>query len=113
MLAVPGKPAVAGLFEPGLSGFADGLTSSFVFVVGGDVSDAGVQANGIPVRPHFGEFGAQRGRVGDRAQMRVLGPAGVAVRVQHGPRITAIILYLYVGQFLSKQRTALSAASGE
>ena len=26
--------------------------------------------------------------------------------VQYGPRITAIVLYLYVGQFLSKKRTA-------
>lgn len=34
LLAVPGKPAVAGLFEPGLSCFADGLPSSKVFVVG-------------------------------------------------------------------------------
>jgi transposase-like protein len=26
--------------------------------------------------------------------------------VQYGPRVTAILIYLYVGQFLSKQRTA-------
>jgi len=30
--------------------------------------------------------------------------------VQYGPRITAIILYLYVGQFLSKKRTAAALA---
>jgi len=30
--------------------------------------------------------------------------------VQYGPRITAIILYLYVGQFLSKKRTAQALA---
>ena len=35
-------------------------------------------------------------------------PAGVTAPVQYGPRITAIILYLYVGQFLSKKRTALA-----
>jgi transposase len=29
-------------------------------------------------------------------------PEGVTAPVQYGPRITAIILYLYVGQFLSK-----------
>lgn len=33
-------------------------------------------------------------------------PEGVIAPTQYGPRITAIILYLYVGQFLSKQRTA-------
>jgi transposase len=33
-------------------------------------------------------------------------PEGVIAPTQYGPRITAIILYLYVGQFLSKQRAA-------
>jgi transposase len=33
-------------------------------------------------------------------------PGEVTAPVQYGPRITAIILYLYVGQFLSKKRTA-------
>jgi transposase len=37
-------------------------------------------------------------------------PQGVMAPVQYGPRITAIILYLYVGQFLSKKRTALALA---
>jgi hypothetical protein len=37
-------------------------------------------------------------------------PGGVSAPVQYGPRITAIILYLYVGQFLSKQRTAQALA---
>ena len=37
-------------------------------------------------------------------------PEGVAAPVQYGPRITAIILYLYVGQFLSKKRTAQALA---
>jgi transposase len=37
-------------------------------------------------------------------------PEGVTAPVQYGPRITAIILYLYVGQFLSKQRTAAALA---
>jgi transposase len=37
-------------------------------------------------------------------------PQGVAAPVQYGPRITAIILYLYVGQFLSKKRTAQALA---
>jgi transposase len=37
-------------------------------------------------------------------------PEGVRVPVQYGPRITAIILYLYTGQFLSKARTAQALA---
>lgn len=37
-------------------------------------------------------------------------PQGVCAPVQYGPRITAIILYLYVGQFLSKKRTAQALA---
>ena len=37
-------------------------------------------------------------------------PDGVTAPVQYGSRITAIILYLYVGQFLSKKRTAAAVA---
>ena len=37
-------------------------------------------------------------------------PHGVVAPVQYGPRITAIVLYLYVGQFLSKKRTAQALA---
>jgi len=37
-------------------------------------------------------------------------PEGVRAPVQYGPRISAIILYLYVGQFLSKKRTAQALA---
>ena len=38
------------------------------------------------------------------------GPDGVDAPVQYGPRIAAIILYLYIGQFLSKRRTAQALA---
>ncbi len=37
-------------------------------------------------------------------------PAGVDAPVQYGPRIAAVIVYLYVGQFLSRQRTAAAVA---
>ena len=37
-------------------------------------------------------------------------PQGVSAPVSYGPRVTAIILYLYVGQFLSKKRTAAALA---
>ncbi|MEW2268879.1 hypothetical protein GTY41_33100 [Streptomyces sp. SID685] len=32
-------------------------------------------------------------------------PAGVVSPVQYGPNVTAIVVYLYCGQFLSKKRT--------
>jgi transposase len=37
-------------------------------------------------------------------------PHGVAAPVAYGPRIAAIVVYLYVGQFLSKKRTAQALA---
>jgi transposase len=37
-------------------------------------------------------------------------PEGAQAPVQYGPRIAAIIVYLYVGQFLSKKRTAQALA---
>jgi hypothetical protein len=37
-------------------------------------------------------------------------PVGIDAPVQYGPRIAAIIVYLYVGQFLSKKRTAQALA---
>jgi transposase len=37
-------------------------------------------------------------------------PAGAGAPVQYGPRIAAVIVYLYIGQFLSKKRTAQALA---
>jgi transposase len=37
-------------------------------------------------------------------------PQDVSAPVQYGPRIAAVVLYLYVGQFLSKKRTAQALA---
>jgi transposase len=37
-------------------------------------------------------------------------PQGAQAPVQYGPRIAAIIVYLYTGQFLSKERTAQALA---
>jgi len=73
VVAVPGKPANPGVFESGLAGLADGFASSFVFVVGGDVADAGVEPDPVVVRPGDLQFGAQGGRVADGEQVRVLG----------------------------------------
>ena len=41
---------------------------------------------------------------------KAIAPAGATAPVQYGPRIAAIIVYLYLGQFLSKQRTAQALA---
>jgi transposase len=38
------------------------------------------------------------------------GPEGVDAPVQYGPNVAAIVVYLYVGQFLSKDRTARALA---
>ena len=37
-------------------------------------------------------------------------PEGADAPVQYGPRIAAVIIYLYIGQFLSKKRTAQALA---
>jgi transposase len=37
-------------------------------------------------------------------------PAGADAPVQYGPRIAAVIIYLYIGQFLSRKRTAQALA---
>jgi hypothetical protein len=65
VVAVPGKPVNPGLFEPGLAGLTDGFVSSFVFVVGGDVADAGVEPDTVVVRPGDLQLGAQGGRIAD------------------------------------------------
>ncbi|HEX4394060.1 MAG TPA: IS66 family transposase [Mycobacterium sp.] len=49
-------------------------------------------------------------RCGCGATTHGTAPEGVTAPTQYGARITAIILYLYVGQFLSKKRTAQALA---
>jgi transposase len=41
---------------------------------------------------------------------RAAAPQGAEAPVQYGPRIAAIVIYLYIGQFLSKKRTAQALA---
>ena len=47
---------------------------------------------------------------GLRAPGQGRGAAGAEAPVQYGPRIAAIIVYLYIGQFLSRRRTAQALA---
>jgi transposase len=41
---------------------------------------------------------------------RAAAPRGAEAPVQYGPRVAAVIVYLYAGQFLSKERTAQALA---
>jgi len=45
-----------------------------------------------------------------RAPDQGRGPGGCAGPVQYGPRVAAVIIYLYIGQFLSRKRTAQALA---
>jgi len=45
-----------------------------------------------------------------RAAHPGVAPQGAEGPVQYGPRIATIIVYLYTGQFLSKNRTAQALA---
>jgi hypothetical protein len=71
--SVSGKSVQAGGLQAGFAGFADGLAAALVFIVGGDVADAGVQPDRVVVPPDGSQLGSQGGRVGDGEQMRVLG----------------------------------------
>lgn len=60
-------------FEAGLGCFADGRPASSVFVVGGHIADAGMEADPVVSGPDDGQLVARYGRVGDRFEVRVLG----------------------------------------
>jgi transposase len=63
-----------------------------------------------PMRVRVTEHQLIKRRCGCGAVTSAEAPEGVSAAVQYGPRITAIILYLYVGQLLSKKRTAVALA---
>jgi transposase len=63
-----------------------------------------------PVRPRVIEHQLIRRRCRCGVATSAVAPDGVIAPVQYGPRITAIIVYLYVGQFLSRKRTAAALA---
>jgi hypothetical protein len=58
--------------EPVTAVLPDLITSSFVFVVGCDVADAGVQAQPVIFRAHPVELGHERAGVADLLQVRPL-----------------------------------------
>jgi transposase len=84
---------------------------------GADLSDApevGVERRQVfdlpPLRVRVLEHQLISRRCGCGTTSCGTAPQGVTAPVQYGPRITAIVLYLYVGQFLSKKRTAQALA---
>ena len=64
-----------------------------------------------PVRAEVTEHQLIERECGCGHRTRGTAPAGAEAPVQYGPRIAAIIVYLYAGQFLSKDRTAVALAS--
>ena len=63
-----------------------------------------------PVKAEVTEHQLIERECGCGHRTRAAAPEGADAPVQYGPRIAAIIVYLYTGQFLSKQRTAQALA---
>jgi len=77
--------------------------------------EAGVERRQVfdvpPIRVRVTEHQLVAKRCGGCGTLtRPQGPDAVAAPVQYGPRMAALIVYLYVGQFLSKKRTAQAIA---
>ncbi len=52
------------------AGLPDGLAASFVFVVGGDIPDRGVQPDPVVFEAALGEFGVEFAGIADVLQVR-------------------------------------------
>jgi transposase len=63
-----------------------------------------------PVRAEVTEHQLIERECGCGQRTKAAAPRGAEAPVQYGPRIAAVIVYLYAGQFLSKDRTALALA---
>ena len=63
-----------------------------------------------PVRAEVTEHQLIERECGCGQRTRGAAPPGAEAPVQYGPRIAAVIVYLYAGQFLSKERTAVALA---
>ena len=61
-----------------------------------------------PVRAEVTEHQLIERECGCGHRTRAAAPQGVQAPAQYGPRIAAVIVYLYAGQFLSKERTAVA-----
>lgn len=88
------RPAVCGDCGTGLAGAR---------VVGSEAR----QVFDLPeIRPEVTEHRIVACRCGCGAVSKAAAPSGVGAPVQYGPGISAVAVYLYEGQFLSKERTA-------
>jgi transposase len=63
-----------------------------------------------PVRTEVTEHQLIERDCGCGQRTRGAAPSGAEAPVPYGPRVAAVIVYLYAGQFLSKERTALALA---
>ncbi len=63
-----------------------------------------------PVRTEATEHQLIERECGCGQRTKAAAPPGAEAPVQNGPRIAAVIVYLYAGQFLSKERTTLALA---
>jgi transposase len=61
-----------------------------------------------PARAEVTEHQLIERECGCGQRTRGAAPRGAEAPVQYGPRVAAVIVYLYAGQFLSKERTALA-----
>ena len=59
VLPVVGAPGLAGWLEARLTGLADVLPATFVFIERGEVADPGVQPHPVPAQLEPVELGAQ------------------------------------------------------
>ena len=76
-----------GVAQPGSSCGSDGFTSSFVFVVGGDVADALVQPGAVVEPAQVGQLGLQPAGFGDLVQVRELALEVPEERLDPSPAI--------------------------
>lgn len=70
--AMVGDAGGAGSGEAGPAGGSDGFSFASVFLVGGDVADAGVEPDGVVVLALDGELGAQHVDVLDELEVGLL-----------------------------------------
>jgi transposase len=63
-----------------------------------------------PVKVKVTEHQLIKRECGCGHRTRAAAPEGADAPVQYGPRIAAVVIYLYIGQFLSRKRTAQALA---
>ncbi|MCP4967622.1 MAG: hypothetical protein GY926_20610, partial [bacterium] len=67
---MPGSALLVGSFEAGGAGSPDLVTSTTVFVFGGDVADSFMQPDAVVVDPEPFKLSGEDSRDGDRQEVR-------------------------------------------